>query len=85
MHQLNHFYKRFRSSIRVKIKNSLSASCKIGDETMGDTDLAANAHATISAVEKKLPNGDKNIKRILVKTTMGKVIKEPIQVKKQNA
>ena len=76
------FLERFRSSIRVKVKSSLSASCKIGDETMEDTDLAANAHAVITAVEKKLPNGDRNIKRILVKTTMGKVIKEQIQVKK---
>ena len=76
------FLERFRSSIRVKVKSSLSTSCKIGDETMGDADLAVNAHAVISAVEKKLPNGDRNIKRILVKTTMGKVIKEQIQVKK---
>ena len=76
------FLERFRSSIRVKVKSSLSTSCKIGDETMEDTDLAANAHAVISAVEKKLPNGDRNIKRILVKTTMGKVIKEQILVKK---
>ncbi len=76
------FLERFRSSIRVKVKSSLSTSCKIGDETMEDTDLAANAHAVISAIEKKLPNGDRNIKRILVKTTMGKVIKEQIQVKK---
>ena len=76
------FLERFRSSIRVKVKSSLSASCKIGDETMEDADLAANAHAVISAIEKKLPNGDRNIKRILVKTTMGKVIKEQIQVKK---
>jgi len=76
------FLERFRSSIRVKVKSSLSTSCKIGDETMEDIDLAANAHAVISAVEKKLPNGDRNIKRILVKTTMGKVIKEQIQVKK---
>jgi len=76
------FLERFRSSIRVKVKSSLSTSCKIGDETMEDTDLAANAHAVISAVKNKLPNGDRNIKRILVKTTMGKVIKEQIQVKK---
>lgn len=79
------FLQRFRSSIRVKVKSSLSTSCKIGDETMDDTDLAANAHAVISAIEKKLPNGDKNIKKILIKTTMGKVIKEPPQVKKRNA
>jgi len=63
MHQLIHFLERFRSSIRVKVRNSLSASCKIGDETMEDNDLAQNAQAVISAIEKKLPNGDKNIKK----------------------
>ncbi len=79
------FLQRFRSSIRARVKGSLSLSCKIGDETMEDADLAANAHAVITAIEKKLPNGDKNIKRTLVKTTMGKAIKEPILVKKKNA
>ena len=76
------FLDRFRSSIRVKVKNSLSMSCKIGDETMEDSDLALNANAVVSAVEKKLPNGDKNIKRIMVKTTMGKTSKQPQMVKK---
>ncbi len=71
------FLERFRSSIRVKVKNSLSASCKIGDETMADSDLVANASAVINAVEKKLPSGDKNLKKILIKTTMGKTVKEP--------
>ncbi len=79
------FLQRFRSSIRARVKGSLSLSCKIGDETMEDADLAANAHAVITAIEKKLPNGDKNIKRTLVKTTMGKPIKEQILVKKKNA
>lgn len=79
---IDSFLDRFRSSIRVKVKNSLSASCKIGDESMEDSDLALNAHAVISAIEKKLPNGDKNIRRILVKTTMGKIIKQPETGKK---
>jgi len=82
---IDSFLERFRSSIRVKVKNSLSASCKIGDETMEDNDLAQNAHAVISAIEKKLPNGDKNIKKILVKTSMGKISKQPQAVKKKNA
>ena len=76
---------RFRSSIRIRVKNSLSMSCKIGDESMDDGDLAANAYAVINSVEKKLPNGDKNIKKIMVKTSMGKIIKESDQVNKQNA
>jgi large subunit ribosomal protein L1 len=82
---IDSFLERFRSSVRVKVKNSLSTSCKIGDETMEDNDLAQNAHAVINAIEKKLPNGDKNIKKILVKTSMGKIIKQPEMVKKKNA
>ncbi|MEW6043327.1 MAG: 50S ribosomal protein L1 [Thermoproteota archaeon] len=76
------FLDRFRSSIRVKVKNSLSISCKIGDESMSDADLAANAHAILAAVEKKLPSGDKNIRRVMIKTSMGKPIKEVQQVRK---
>jgi large subunit ribosomal protein L1 len=76
------FLERFRSSIRVKVKNSLSISCKIGDESMFDADLAANAHAVLAAVEKKLPSGDKNIRRVMIKTSMGKPIKEVQQVRK---
>ncbi len=76
------FLDRFRSSIRVKVKNSLSMSCKIGDETMDDGDLAANAHAVLNAIEKKLPSGDKNIRRVIVKTSMGKPIKQVQQARK---
>ena len=73
---------RFRSSIRVRLRNSLSLACKIGDETMSDEDLVANANAVIGLVEKKLPSGDKNIKKIMIKTTMGKLIKQPLVEKK---
>jgi large subunit ribosomal protein L1 len=76
------FLDRFRSSIRVKVKNSLSMSCKIGDESMDDGDLAANAHTVLNAIEKKLPSGDKNIRRIIVKTSMGKPVKQVQQARK---
>lgn len=76
------FLDRFRSSIRVKVKNSLSLACKIGDESMDDGDLAANGHAVLNAIEKKLPSGDRNIRRVIVKTSMGKPIKEVQQVRK---
>ena len=79
------FLQRFRSSIKVRTRASLSMSCKIGDESMEDADLATNAHAILSAVEKKLPNGEKNMKRIMVKTTMGKPIKQVQEVKKKFA
>ena len=79
---IDSFLERFRSSVRVRVKNSLSMSCKIGDESMEDAELASNAHAVLSGIEKKLPNGDKNIRKILIKTTMGKIAKEPQLVKK---
>ena len=79
------FLARFRSSIKVRTRASLSVSCKIGDETMNDIDLAINAHAVLNAVEKKLPNGEKNIRRVMIKTTMGKPIKQIQEVRKKFA
>ena len=73
---------RFRTSVGVKVKGSLSLSCKIGEESMEDADLAANASAVAATIEKKLPNGDKNIRKIMIKTTMGKAIRLE-QAKKQ--
>lgn len=66
---------RFRGSVRVRAKNQLNVSAKIGDEKMDDDQLATNASAVISAIEKKLPQGEKNIRNTLVKFTMGKPAK----------
>ena len=79
------FLARFRTSIKVRSRASLSVSCKIGDETMSDEDLAINAHAVLGAIEKKLPNGEKNVKKIMIKTTMGKPVKQIQEVKKKHA
>lgn len=66
---------RLRSSTRIRSKNQLNMSTKIGDESMTDEQLAANASAVIASVEKKLPQGDKNFKNAIVKFTMGKALK----------
>lgn len=66
---------RFRGSVKVKAKNQLNVAAKIGDEKLSDAQLAENAAAVISAVEKKLPQGDKNIRNAMVKFTMGKSAK----------
>jgi len=79
---IDSFLERFRHSIRVRVKNSLSLSCKFGDVTMDDSDLVRNAIAIINAIEKKLPNGDKNFKKFMIKTTMGKPIKLEQKVRK---
>jgi len=69
------FLERFRSSVKIKAKGSLSMSCKIGEENMDDAALAANANAVATTVEKILPSGIKNVKKIMFKTTMGKAIR----------
>ena len=79
------FLARFRISIKVRTRASLSISCKIGDETMEDADLAVNAYTVLSAIEKKLPNGEKNIKKVMIKTTMGKPVKQVQEIKKKYA
>jgi len=79
------FLERFRSCIKVRSRASLSVSSKIGDVSMEDSDLAINAHTVLNAIEKKLPNGEKNMRKILIKTTMGKPIKQAQEVKKKYA
>lgn len=39
---------------------------------MEDKQLLENANAILSLVEKKLPQGDKNIRNMLIKFTMSK-------------
>ncbi|MFN4336958.1 MAG: 50S ribosomal protein L1 [Candidatus Nitrosocaldus sp.] len=62
---------RLRASTRARARNQLMIACRIGDEDMGDRELADNALAVINAVEKKLPGGDRNIADIIIKFTMG--------------
>ena len=63
-------------------KNKIMLEARGGDiASMDDADLAANANAVATAIEKTLPNGSKNVKKIMFKTTMGKAIKVE-QVKK---
>ena len=69
------FLSRFKTSIRVRVKNSLSISCKVGDTEMDEHHVAANAMAVINNLRGKFPNGDKNIRKYMIKTTMGKAAK----------
>ena len=77
--------KRFRSSIRIRVRTSLSLSCKFGDESMDTGDLAANALVIINSVIRKLPNAERNMRKILIKASMSKAIKlEVVQRKKSH-
>lgn len=66
---------RFGSAVRVRLRRQMMIACKVGYEDMSDDQLAENAMAIINAIEGKLPNGDKNIRDVIVKFTMGKPVK----------
>jgi large subunit ribosomal protein L1 len=70
---------RMRTAIRVRSRGSLGVMAKVGDSGLSETDLAENILAVVNAVTKKLPNGDRNIKTVMVKTTMGKPAKQAVE------
>jgi large subunit ribosomal protein L1 len=51
---------------------------KVGDSKLTEPELAENIVAVVNVVSKKLPNGDKNIRTIMVKTTMGHPAKQAV-------
>jgi large subunit ribosomal protein L1 len=67
---------RMRTAVRVRSRGSLGVMAKVGDSKLTEAQLAENIVAVVNAVAKKLPNGDKNIRTIMVKTTMGKPAKQ---------
>jgi len=67
---------RMRTAIRVRSRGSLGVAAKVGDANLTEANLAENILAVVQAVVKKLPNGDRNIKTVMVKTTMGKPAKQ---------
>jgi large subunit ribosomal protein L1 len=62
---------RLLSSTRLRSKGHLAFSCRIGDEGMADAQIARNALAVLEHIARKLPKGEDNIKKVLIKATMG--------------
>jgi large subunit ribosomal protein L1 len=69
---------RMRTAVRVRSRGSLGVMAKAGDSKLTEPDLAENIQAVVAAVTKKLPNGDKNVKTVMVKTAMGKPAKQAV-------
>ncbi len=76
--EISAIVERYKRAVYVRNKDQLQVSCRIGTEDMDPRDIAENALAVISAIEAKLPNHDKNIGEIIVKTTMGPPVKMKI-------
>jgi large subunit ribosomal protein L1 len=70
---------RMRTAVRVRSRGSLGVMAKVGDSKLSEPEIADNIVAVVNAVSKRLPNGDKNIRTIMVKTTMGKPAKQAVE------
>ncbi|MGA2665012.1 MAG: 50S ribosomal protein L1 [Nitrososphaerales archaeon] len=69
---------RTRTAVRVRSRATLAVAAKVGDRKLSDADVADNILAMVQAVQKKLPNGERNIRSVIVKTTMGKPVKSKV-------
>jgi len=72
---------RTRTAVRVRSRASLGVGAKVGDRKLSDNDIADNVQAVVQAVGRKLPNGEQNVRSIIIKTSMGKPVKAKVDEK----
>lgn len=68
---------RQRRIVQVRLRSQPVLQCRIGTEDMTDEQIAQNIETVIRRLEGKLKRGLKNIRSIVVKTTMG----PPVQLR----
>jgi len=66
---------RLRKSVKVRTKDKMSFSLKIGSTTMSDDEIADNIDAILKRILAKLELGEFQIRSVYVKTTMGPSVK----------
>lgn len=66
---------RTRRLAKVRVGRLPTIGVRVGTEDMKDEDIADNIRAVIEALTGKLERGDRNIKSVYLKTTMGPPVK----------
>jgi large subunit ribosomal protein L1 len=66
---------RLRHVVRIKLSRSPTAAVRVGTEDMKDAEIAENMQKVIDELTGKLERGDRNIKSVYIKTTMGSPVK----------
>ena len=77
--QIEALIAKTRTAVRVRSRASLGVASKVGDRKQPDLEVADNILAMVQAVQRKLPNGERNIRSVIVKTTMGKPVKSKVE------
>lgn len=66
---------RFSKVVNLRIKDQPVIHCPVGSEAMSDTQIQENVESVLSALQRKLPKGEANIRAIYLKLTMGPAVK----------
>ena len=66
---------KHRKTVFVRVRGQPVLQCHVGTEEMVNDEIAENIQAVIRRIEGKLRRGIKNIKSVILKTTMGPLVK----------
>ena len=65
-----------RNTVTLRLREEPLMQIKVGNEAQNQDEVSSNAEAIYSFVEDQMPQGQNNIKSVLIKTTMG----SPVEV-----
>ena len=66
---------KHRKMVLVRVRGQPVLQCRVGAENMVNEEIAENVQAVIRRIEGKLKRGIKNIRSVILKTTMGPLVK----------
>jgi large subunit ribosomal protein L1 len=66
---------RLKRVVKLKVSRVPSLHLRVGTETMKDEEIVENVQAVLDALTSKLERGDRNIRSVYLKTTMGPSVK----------
>jgi large subunit ribosomal protein L1 len=64
---------RLRSTVKVRVKDQPIIQSIVGSEDMTEAQIAENVDAILDVLDRNLEKGQKQIKALYIKTTMGPV------------
>lgn len=69
---LKALYEKLQTTVRIMVKTQSVVQVTVGNEGMTDDDLTDNIITIVNQVVNHMPGHENNLKKILVKSTMGK-------------
>lgn len=66
---------RLRNSVKVRTKDKMAFSLKVGTTAMSDDQIADNIDAVLKRILDRLESGELQVRSVYVKTTMGPAVK----------